>query len=92
MKLSKSPDKPFVGMRLKSMISDMIGTIVFIDENDDMANYIVWDDGDICSATPYGNACECEIVEDGPLTKEELTKKQNILRNDFWCPKSFKNK
>ena len=50
-----------VGMRVRSLALDRVGTIVAIDRDDDNYSWIQWDgDSRPCSGF-YGTDCECKI-------------------------------
>lgn len=51
-----------IGLRIKSLISDMCGTIVKINSKDDDYAEIQWDGESIPTTGFYGNDCDCEVV------------------------------
>ena len=62
-----SPEEIVIGLRIKSLISDKVGTIVKIDdESGDKYNWVLWDgesEDDLCSGF-YDNNCQNEVVGD----------------------------
>jgi hypothetical protein len=55
-------EKIQVGMRVKSLVSDRLGTIDRIDVEDDSYAWILWDGDAQASSGFYGNNCDCEVV------------------------------
>lgn len=51
-----------VGLRIKSLVSDKLGTIVEVDHKDDDYAWIRWDGDDKPYSGFYGTDCECEVV------------------------------
>lgn len=51
-----------IGLKIKSLVSDRIGTVVKIDYEDDRYAWVLWD-GDLKPFSGfYGNDCRCEVV------------------------------
>jgi hypothetical protein len=65
-----------VGLRYKSLISDKLFTVVYIDKNDDDYAWSIDENGDLHSGF-YDNNCRCEFIdyiEPSPEKIEEVTK------------------
>jgi hypothetical protein len=64
-----------IGMRVKSLVDDKLGTINHIFAEDHYFTTIIWDDldDDMCSGF-FGNDCECEIIEPTINPNNEETK------------------
>ena len=52
-----------VGLRVKSLASGRLGTIVRIDEDDDCYSWIQWDGEKEVYSGFNMNDCECKVVE-----------------------------
>lgn len=65
MKVNELPlDKVVVGLRIKSLISSKLGTVVEIDEKDDRYAQIKWDGKVEPTSGFYGNDCKCEVIDE----------------------------
>jgi len=65
MKISDlQPDQIKVGLRVKSLKSNKVGTIVLItDKRGIPYSHILWDGEDRPFSGFFDNDCECEVVE-----------------------------
>jgi len=51
-----------VGLRIKSLISDKLATIVKVDHEDDDYAWVLWDGEEKPFSGFYGTNCECEVM------------------------------
>ena len=73
-----------IGLRIKSLVSDTQGEVVFIDINDDYFSYVKWDDKPYATTGFYGTDLDCEVVQcanKNVLLHEPLLPLQNV---DTW--------
>jgi len=52
----------WIGMEIKSLVDNRIGTVVEIDYNDDAYAKVQWEGEEAPSSGFYGTSCECEVV------------------------------
>lgn len=63
MRINELPeDKIVVGLRIKSLISEKLGTVCKIDYHDDRYVWVHWDGDEKAYGGFYGNDCKCEIL------------------------------
>ena len=57
------PEDIKVGLRIKSLVRELFGTVVKVDHDDDDYAWIQWDNETVPTVGFWGNDCECEVVD-----------------------------
>ena len=59
-----APESVKVGLRVKSVSGDKLGTVVRVEPEADSRAWILWDKEYSLRSAFYGNDCQCEVVEE----------------------------